>query len=288
MTKATSISLYPNAALANFYNTQTPTLAQGTGRTLDYLWPVPQFVTEGSNPPVVGWSRYGAQRSGVWTYGEAGVPPAGKGATVYKGRVCYKFTCSALGAISIEANTGANRFQVNSRTGDGAPLGPFSCWRIRAIVAMVGFNDYGGGSGDLGLEITLRDAASQMMTAGFQGILIRPQNTEQFRLLVRRSNQGPFDPPTDFSEICPLVCNVAEWNALDLVFVSATETEPGFMGMAINGRPQFTIPYEQNIIPDGASLKPCLVAREGNPATLWIAAGSGLQLAAGPSELAVR
>lgn len=201
---------------------------RGAARTLDWTYPSPQIQAAGTVAVGIQWiNRQGLAILDTGTVTGFGIPPAGSGWTLYKGRMAHRQTGSGTsggfyrtgGDFAIYFPTLAEQAKFND---------DFRCWRIVAIMAF----DLGLGSGDTGLEISPSGFNYDIVVGTPPGFRIAPFSPTEIGLQVRQNGGGAFT----VNQVVASGLDITEWNAYEIRFIGATRDADASMQAFVNGR----------------------------------------------------
>lgn len=188
---------------------------RGAARTLDMCYPSMQTQTVGDASPGINWiDRQGLTFQDRGTVTNFGVPPAGSGYDLYRGRVSYKQTGNGTaGGFYLTGTEFAVYFPQN-KVG-GAFQDDSLCWRMVAILA---FDSSGLGAGDTGLEIGPA-INYDMVTGTPPGFRLGPSAVNAVSLQIRQNGGGAFT----VNQVVANPTAVDDWHAYEMRFVGATD-----------------------------------------------------------------
>jgi hypothetical protein len=250
----------------------------GAARSLDFAYPSPQIQSVGNLSVGIQWIN--RQSLTTWDMGTTtgfGVPPAGAGWQMYKGRVAHRQTGSGTsGGFYMTGGPFAIYFP-QERQG-GAFVDDFACWRIAATLAF----DAGLGAGDTGLEIGPA-INYDMVTGTPPGFRLGPSGPATIALQVRQNGGGALTVNQD------VVAGIdtTDWHVYELRFIGATERNDAVLRALVDGVRVAAFNWGAGtLLPNwgnGASLG-YMIGVGNRGATGTYIAQCGLQVAAASSE----
>lgn len=255
---------------------------RGAARTLDMAYPSPQLQAEGNLAVGIQWiNRQGVTTWDTGTVTGFGVPPAGSGWTMYRGRMAHKQTGSGTSGGFYQ--TAANGFAMNFATTRASVGGAFTddtrCWRVLGILA---FDSAAGlGSGDIGLEVTPNGNYDFVvgLTLGFR---LAATAAGAVSLQIRQNTGGALTANQVVGNV-----DVNDWHAYEMRFIGATATTEGLFKALLDGQPVAQFSYGAGTILPGfanGALVGLSIAQGNRGAGATYIAQCGIQVAASATE----
>lgn len=256
---------------------------RGGGRVLDISYPDNRSIVPGSSG--MGQTWINRQAYGTYTEGSEsgfGVPPAGSGWTIYRGRIAHKQNGLNLPTGGATYSTGGGSFAIyfpTLRQGASVYSEDFRCWRVALICAIDTVTATGGSGLEVGPNNNL-----DIRTGASVGFALGPSQIAQNRanLLVKQVGVGI----TVNQEI--VIADSFDYNCYEMRFIGATATKDAIFKAFVNGTQVFAANWGVG------SLLPDLIAagfggfrvstgnRNQNGSTYTPLVG--LSIAAGPTE----
>lgn len=203
----------------------------GAARTLATGMPSPQTQTVGDVAQGINWiDRQAFLFQDRGTYANFGVPPAGTGWDLYRGRVAFKQTGS--GTSGGFYTTGSDFAIYFPQNGPNAIGGDFQddllCWRVLAVLA---FDGSSLGSGDIGLEVGAAMSTNyNIITALSPGFRLAPTAAGQISFQVRQNGGGGLTVNQVVANV-----DVNDWHIYEMRFIGATAKQDAIVKAYVDG-----------------------------------------------------
>lgn len=241
-------------------------------------YPAQQLFAEGTNTPGIQWMN----RQGVttWDHGTItgfGVPPAGSGWTLYRGRVAFKQTGSGTSGGFYKTGSNFAMYFPQTRVG-GAYDDDTRCWRVLGLFA---FDGAGLGAGDIGLEVG-PPANYDFVTGLTAGYRLAPTAAGAISVQVRQTGGAGLT----VNQVVAAV-DVNDWHAYEMRFIGGDGRTDGSFKAFIDGVQVFASGYGAGtLLPswaNGTALGYQIAQGNRGAAATYLAL-DGLQVAAATTE----
>lgn len=212
----------------------TPT-PKGAGRSLDWMFPanILQVFTNALGNTWI--NRQGTILTTMGSNTGFGVPPAGSGWTVFKGRIAHRQTAGGGGGgfFKTDGSFGLSFPQTKDAAGANY-LDDFRCWRLVYIAAydasISGFQLASDGCLEVGAGFNF-----DVITGVNDGLGIRPTGNGSVGVFARKGGALTINQNVVTSGV-----DTRDYNAYEMRLIGATPTLEAVWKCFLNGRPVFS------------------------------------------------